>query len=110
MSKDIDFSKLNLSPRALIGSLGLLANRLQRFRRFSFVVFLVFVGLLYGFVYLRINSLDNQQPSPDSVTSQVTAAKVPRIDPAVLQQLQSLQDNSVSVQALFDQARSNPFQ
>jgi hypothetical protein len=98
---------LSLNPRVLFDRL---SGRLQQFRRFSFIIFLVFVALLYGFVILRINSLGNQQPSPDSVTSQVKAAKVPRIDPVVLQQLKSLQDNSVSVQALFDQARSNPFQ
>lgn len=83
---------------------------LQKVRRYSFVVFLVFVALLYSFILLRINSLSNAQPSSNAVSSQIQAARVPHIDQAVIKQLQSLQDNSVSVQSLFNQARSNPFQ
>lgn len=79
-------------------------------RRFSLVLFLIFVALLYGFVLLRVNSLGNAEPSQDSVTSQVQAARVPHIDEKVVNQLESLQNNSVNVQALFNQARSNPFQ
>lgn len=80
------------------------------FKRYSFVIFLVFLLALYGFVLFRINSLSNSQPSEEAVSSQVKAAAIPKVDPAVISQLQSLQDNSVSVQALFNQARSNPFQ
>jgi hypothetical protein len=83
---------------------------LKQFRRYSFVLFLVFVALIYGFVLLRIDSLSNAQPSADAVSSQVQAANIPHIDPALVQQLQSLQDNSVSVKSLFNQARANPFQ
>jgi hypothetical protein len=83
---------------------------LQKARRYSYVIFLVFVALLYGFVMFRISSLGNEQPSNAAVNSQVQAAQVPHIDKSVVKQLQSLQDNSVSVQSLFNQARSNPFQ
>ena len=77
---------------------------------YSLLAFLVFVALLYGFVFLRINNLSSAQPTADAVSSQVKAAQLPHIDQTVVNQLQSLQDNSVSVQALFNQARSNPFQ
>lgn len=82
----------------------------RRLRRYSLFAFIVFVIGLYGFVLLRINELAGTEPTTEAVSQQVKAAKVPRIDEAVVRQLQSLQDNSVSVQALFDQARSNPFQ
>ena len=83
---------------------------LQRVSRYSFVLFLVFVALIYGFVILRINDLGNTQPTDNAVSSQVQAAQIPHIDQAVINQLQSLQDNSVSVKSLFNQARANPFQ
>jgi hypothetical protein len=83
---------------------------LQSSRRYNFIVFLLFVALLYGFVLLRINTLSSSQPSTNAVSSQVQAAQIPHIDQSVVNQLQSLQNNSVSVQALFNQARSNPFQ
>jgi hypothetical protein len=80
------------------------------FRRYSFLIFLLFIAVLYGFVLYRISGLDSQQPTADAVSSQVKAAKIPHINQAVVDQLQSLQDNSVSVKALFNQARNNPFQ
>lgn len=82
----------------------------EKVRRFSFFLFIGFVAILYGFVVFRIQSLTSAQPSPDSVTSQVKAAQVPHIDKSVVKQLESLNDNSVNVQTLFNEARSNPFQ
>jgi hypothetical protein len=79
-------------------------------RRYALAGFIIFVALVYGIVLLRLNSLNNQQPTEDQVTSQVKAARIPHIDQSVVQQLQSLQDHSVGVQTLFDQARNNPFQ
>jgi hypothetical protein len=99
--------KVSLSPRELLDKLLDYAKRLQPY---SLFVFLLFVAALYGFILLKIHNFSSAEPSPDAVSSQVKAAQVPHIDPAVIQQLQSLQNNSVSVQALFNQARSNPFQ
>lgn len=82
----------------------------RKLRPYRLPAFLLFVALLYGFLLLRINNLANTQPAQDTVTSQVKAAKLPHIDQTVVKQLHSLQDNSVSVQSLFDQARNNPFQ
>ncbi len=87
----------------------LILARLEPLRRYSLLVFIIFLAGLYGFVLLRIHNLNNAQPSSDAVSSQVKAAHVIHIDQSVVRQLQSLQDNSVSVNSLFDQARSNPF-
>lgn len=87
-----------------------LADNTQKLRRYGMVTFIVLVALMYGFLALRINSLSNQQPTETEITSQINASQVPHIDKEVVRQLQSLEDNSVSVQALFNKARSNPFQ
>lgn len=87
-----------------------LISLVQKTRRYSVLAFLLLVFTLYGFILLRINSLGNIQPSSDAVNSHVQAAHVLNIDKSVVKQLQSLQDNSVSVKSLFNQARSNPFQ
>lgn len=87
-----------------------LVRRLSFVRQYSFVIFIVFVICLYGFLILKVNSLSSAQPRAEDVASQVNAAAIPHIDQSVVKQLQSLQDNSVNVQSLFDQARSNPFQ
>ena len=86
-----------------------LIQRLKFISRYRVLLFIVFVVSLFGFLVLRINQAVNVTPA---ASSQTTTAQVatPRIDPKVVQQLQQLQDNNVSVQALFDQARTNPFQ
>jgi hypothetical protein len=80
---------------------------LAKLRRYNLLIFIGFVALLYLLLGFRIQGLN--QPAGQAADSQVKPARVLRIDPAVVKQLQSLQDNSVSVQALFDQARDNPF-
>ena len=100
-------SKPNLGIRDLVEKTAVVAQRVQHY---SFLLFLVFVALVYGFILLQINSLSNAQPSEDAVNGQVQAARITHIDPAVVRQLQSLQDNSVSVKTLFNEARANPFQ
>jgi Flp pilus assembly protein CpaB len=97
-------------PRDLKALPGQLLGRLEPLKRYSLLIFIVLVMGLYSFVLLRIHSLSMAEPSADAVSSQLQAAHVIHVDKAVVKQLQSLQDNSVNVQALFDQARSNPFQ
>ena len=87
-----------------------LINFLGRLRQYSVVGFLVLVAGLYAFLVFSVNDLVNQQPSSDAINSQVKSANIPYIDEKVVKQLKSLQDNSVSVQALFNEARNNPFQ
>lgn len=84
--------------------------RIISLKQYSLIIFIVFVACLYGFILFRVNSLTNAEPLATDVSEQVKAAAVPHIDQAVVKKLQALQDNSVSVQSLFDQARSNPFQ
>lgn len=96
-----------LDLKSLIAKAGL---GVEKVRRFSFILFISFVAILYGFIIFRINSLSNAQPSSESVSSQVKAAQVPHIDKSVVKQIESLNDNSVNVQTLFNKARSNPFQ
>lgn len=100
-------NKPKFTPKSLIAQASIIAKRVKPY---ALLIFLLFVASLYGFVLFRINSLNNAQPSADAVSSQVKAAKLPHIDQATISQLQSLQDHSVSVQALFSQARNNPFQ
>jgi len=84
--------------------------QLNSVKKYAFTAFIVLVAGIYGFLLFRVNTLKNAEPSTSEVTSQVQAARIPHIDSNVVKQLQSLQDNSVSVQSLFNDARSNPFQ
>jgi len=100
MSKDIT---INLSD--LPAATSKLARRLSAYKVISF--FLV-VAVFYGFIIWRINVFSNVTASQSEETAQASAQ--PHIDPTTVQKIQSLQDNSVNVQSLFDAARQNPFQ
>lgn len=83
---------------------------LRQLNRYKVFIFLIVVAGVYGYILLQINSLSNAQPSADQVSAQASPIKSAHVDKTVVSQLQRLQDNSVSVQALFDTARNNPFQ
>ncbi len=83
---------------------------LRRIRRYILPIFLVFIIAIYGFLTWRVITFNQVQPDQAKVAAQLKTAGVPRIDPDALQKIQQLQDNSVDVQTLFDQARSSPFQ
>ena len=80
------------------------------FGRYGGIMFFLLVSAVYGFVILRINTLGDAQPDQSQVDALAKSASVPRIDPKIVKQLESLEDNSVNVQTLFDEARNNPFQ
>lgn len=79
-------------------------------RKYAVVLFLLFFVAIYGFLAWRTLTLSQAEPDPSALTTELQTAGVPKIDQDVLNKIQQLQDNSVSVQTLFDEARSNPFQ
>lgn len=77
---------------------------------FKLVVFVLLVVGVYGYVILSISSLTNAQPSEAQISELSSPIRSAKIDEKIIKQLQQLQDNSVSVKSLFNEARSNPFQ
>jgi hypothetical protein len=96
---------LKLNFNNLPEQLGGLMRKISAYKVF---LFFLAVASLYGYILWRINTFSNAPPSQEEETAQTTAQ--PHIDAATVQKIQSLQDNSVNVQALFDIARQNPFQ
>ncbi len=73
------------------------------------VIFVVFIILLYSALVFRINQLSSQAPTEEQISEKLSETKRPKIDQDSLDKIQKLQDESVSVQALFKAARDNPF-
>lgn len=88
----------------------MLATASEELGHYKVIIFIVLVVGVYGFVLLRISELRNAQPTQDMISAQSSPVNGAHIDKNVVHQLQQLQDNSVSVQSLFNDARSNPFQ
>jgi len=91
-----------------------LAVPLEKFgaglKRYGGVLFFLLLAMVYAFMILRINMLSNVQVDQSEVSSKVKATGVPRVHAADALRLESLKDNSVNVQTLFEQNRTNPFQ
>ncbi|MGH7241735.1 MAG: hypothetical protein ACREGB_05555 [Candidatus Saccharimonadales bacterium] len=83
---------------------------LARIGRYRVLAFIVIVTGLYAFLVMRINTLNNEQPSAAAISSQSDPIRTAHVDKKVVAQLQALQDHSVNVQVLFEQARNNPFE
>jgi hypothetical protein len=81
---------------------------LRRVGTYKALIFFLLIASLYGFILWRINVYSNASPDQNVEDAQVAAQ--PHIDQSTVQKLLSLQSNSVSVQALFNEARQNPFQ
>lgn len=71
-------------------------------------LFLLLVAGVYAFIVWRISILQNAQPNSSSVSTQIQ--QTAHIDQTTINKIQQLQNSSISVQALFNQARKNPFQ
>lgn len=76
--------------------------------RFRVPLFLVVVLGLYGFLVFRTYSL--MDIAPDSTVESTAKTSRAHIDEDVAKKIQELQDNSVNVQKVFNDARNNPFQ
>jgi hypothetical protein len=83
---------------------------LQKLHKYALILFMLFLLCVYGFLTYRIYTLHQISADPSQVSQKLKTAGVPKIDEDVLHKIERLQDNSVEVQALFDQARQNPFQ
>ena len=86
------------------------ASSIAKINRFKIIIFVLLVVSVYGYIVLTISNLSNAQPSPDQLNQQNISIKSAKVDKKVILQLQQLQDNSINVKTLFDDARDNPFQ
>ncbi|HVW23133.1 MAG TPA: hypothetical protein VHB51_01435 [Candidatus Saccharimonadales bacterium] len=82
---------------------------LQKLAAYSVPAFLLIVAIIYAFVLWQVNNLNSAQPSELQISEQNDPIRTAHVNPATVQQLNSLQDNSVNVHSLFEQARNNPF-
>lgn len=67
------------------------------------------VLILFGFVFYRIGYFNNLEPSEASIDEKLLTVQRPKIDKSIVEKLENLEQQNIQVQALFNQARENPF-
>lgn len=91
-------------------SVNKLKAQLTSLHKYLWVMLLLFFVVIYGYVLLGIHSDITQQPSQAQISSNLKTTSMPAINQKVVKQLENMSNNSVSVKALFNQGRQNPFQ
>lgn len=76
------------------------------YKKFMFVLLILFAVI---FLVFRINAFSSTEPSQSQIDEKLQTVSRPKLDQAVLNRIQQLQDQNVQVQSLFDQSRNNPF-
>lgn len=77
-------------------------------RYLTFIVILLFL-ILYAVVIVRIDHLSAVTPTDAQVVGKEKSIAHPKVDQATLDKINQLQSQNIQVQALFSQARNNPF-
>lgn len=74
-------------------------------------VFLIILTVLaiFGFIVFRISYFNALEPTESALDTQLQTSSRPRIDKAIVEKLVNLETENIQVQALFNQARENPF-
>ncbi len=74
------------------------------------VISIVAVVSLFGFMVVRIYLLSTAEPTQAQVDDKLNSYKVVRLDPQIAALFRSLEDQNISIESLFDNGRTNPFQ
>ncbi len=97
---------MNISLQQISPSLTKIRKFIARNGLFMYILVML---VAHSFLVVRINLLNRSEPTDDAVSEKLQSVQRPKIEPALLQKIQDLQDQSVEVQSLFKQARDNPF-
>ena len=74
------------------------------------IISIVLIVLLFGFMVVRIYLLSTAEPTQSQVDEKLNSYKTVRLDPQVVSLFRSLEDQNISIESLFDNGRTNPFQ
>lgn len=103
MNKDLNF---NLSIESIKSSLRQARRTAQKY---IIEIFAVFVLAAYGFLVFQINSLANIEANEEKVLEEQQIIKRPQVDEEAVSKIEQLEAENIAVQALFKEARQNPF-
>ncbi len=97
---------MNLEVKDILPLIKQSAKSIQRYLPIILIVGLCSVYIL--FVY-RINSLAQADPEESALTEKLLEVKRPKIDESAIDTMLRLEERSVEVKSIFEQARENPF-
>jgi hypothetical protein len=73
------------------------------------IAFIVLVGV-FSFMLIKIYWLASAEPTSDQVDEKISSLRITKLDEDAVSIIQSLQDRNISIESLFDNGRTNPFE
>jgi len=83
------------------------ASRLLR-QHAAILCFIAFAAV-YGYIMVTVSNLSQQEPGEDAVNKELKQIARPKVDEEVAQTMLGLEERNVTIQAIFKDARDNPF-
>lgn len=91
-----------------------LISKLQQLKEYvathAVLMFIVLTVVVSGFMVVRIYTLATVEPTQTQIDEKLSTFKPVRLDPTVVALFRSLQSRNISIESLFDNGRTNPFQ
>lgn len=78
-------------------------------KRYMMFIAVILGLVIFGFFVFRINQFSRAEPDEAAIEERLKTAKRPKIDEAVVNKIEQLEDQNIEVQSLFNEARNNPF-
>lgn len=83
---------------------------LKFINRYSFILFLIIFASLAGYLVTRIGYLSGLEPSQAQIDKKLENVKKPTTDTESILKLKELEGRNISIESLFDNGRTNPFE
>jgi len=78
--------------------------------RFTVIIFVFFVALVFAILTLNIANYSNREPSDDQIEERLSSLKTVNLNEQAIQKIQELESYSISIESLFNNGRANPFE
>ena len=78
--------------------------------RFSVIIFVIFLGLVFGFLTFNIANYSNREPSDDQIEERLSSLKTVNLNQQAVDKINELRDQNINIESLFNNGRANPFE
>lgn len=86
-----------------------LSKLLHILRQRAAIICIVVFGIVYAYIMVTVSGLSQQTPSDSAVNEKLTKVAKPKVDEKVADTMLGLEERNVTIKAIFDDARRNPF-
>ena len=77
--------------------------------RYRFVIFILIISLILGFMFIRISKMSTAKPTSEQIAEAKASIQVIKIDEDDIEAIKILEDRNINIEALFESGRYDPF-